>query len=137
MVNATASYSPKIFSFECSKLLLDLRLADNRILCFWYVPKSIHKCIMELHVLQCLFVRGSNKKQRRCRIISNFTKGENFSSLMKTKYSCGQSHKVVPLLAHSPLQFRQEESIPGHSIERRVYWFVLKIPGFSFYLEQE
>ena len=33
---------------------------------------SIHKFIIELHVLQCLFVRGSNKKQRRGRIISNF-----------------------------------------------------------------
>ena len=34
--------------------------------------------MMELHVLQCLFVRGYNKKQWRGRIISNFTKGETF-----------------------------------------------------------
>ena len=38
--------------------------------------ESIHKFIIELHVLQCLFVRGPDKKQWRGRIISNFTKGE-------------------------------------------------------------
>ena len=27
----------------------------------------------------------------------------------------------------SPLQFGQENIIPGHSIERRTYWFILKI----------
>ena len=27
-----------------------------------------------------------------------------------------------------PLQFGQEENIYGNSIERRVYWFILKIP---------
>ena len=35
------------------------------------------------------FVRGSDKKQRKGRIISDFTKGETFSSVMKTKYSWG------------------------------------------------
>ena len=69
----------KTFSLESSKyLLLNLGLAGNRILYFWQVLKSIHKFIIELHALQCLFVRGSNKKQRRGRIISNFTKGETF-----------------------------------------------------------
>ena len=38
------------------------------------VLESIHRFIIELHVLQCLFVRGSNEKQRSGRIISNFTK---------------------------------------------------------------
>ena len=82
MVNVTASYSPKTFAFEGSKLLLDLCLADSRILYFWYVLKSIHKFIIELHAPQCLFEKGSNKKQRRGRIIWNFTKGETFSFLM-------------------------------------------------------
>ena len=27
----------------------------------------------------------------------------------------------------SPIQFRQEENMPGNSIERRTYWFILKI----------
>ena len=78
MVNVTASYYRKTYAFEGSKLLLDLHLADGRILYFWQVLEYIHKFIIELHVLQCLFVRGSNKKQRRGRIISNFTKEKTF-----------------------------------------------------------
>ena len=58
--------------------MLDLCLADSRVLYFWYVLESIHKFITELYGLQYLFVRGSNKKQRRGRIISNFTKGKTF-----------------------------------------------------------
>ena len=106
MVNKTASYYHQTFAFQGSKLLLGTCFVESRILYFWYVLKSIHKFIIEFHALQCLFVRWSNKKQRRDRIISNFTKGETFSS--------------------SP-QFGQEENIPGHSIERRAYWFILKI----------
>ena len=40
---------------------------------------------------------------------------------------------MTPLLASFkkrpsyPLQFGQEENTPGHSIERRAYWFILKI----------
>ena len=41
---------------------------------------------------------GSSEKQRAGRIISNFTKGETFSSLMTTKCSCGESHNVAALL---------------------------------------
>ena len=48
MVNVTVSYYPKIFAFEDSKLLLDLCLANSRILYFWYILKSIYKCIIEL-----------------------------------------------------------------------------------------
>ena len=77
------------FSFESSKKLLDLCLFNSRILYFWKVLESIHKFIIELQVLQCLFANGSNKNQRRARIISNFTKGETFSSLMTTKCSWG------------------------------------------------
>ena len=63
----------KTFPLESSKKsLLNLGPADSRILYFWQVLESIHKFIIELNVLQCLFVRGSNKKQRRGRIISNF-----------------------------------------------------------------
>ena len=54
---------PKAFYFQTSKSLLDLCLADSRILYFWQVLKSIHKFIVELHVLQCLFVKGSDKKK--------------------------------------------------------------------------
>ena len=122
---------PKTFSFESSKELLDLCLADSRILYFWQVLESIHKFILELHALQCLFVRGSNKQQRRGRIISNFTKEQTFSSFMTTKWSweiisqCGPASST--LQKRPSLQFGQEENIPGQSTESRAYWFVLKI----------
>ena len=125
MVNVTASCSPKTFAFEGSKLLLDLCLVDSRILYFWYVLKSIHKFIIELHAPQCLFEKGSNKNQRRDRIISNFTKGETFSFLM-TKVLLGVISKSGPSSCtpqnrpSSPLQF-------GHLIEMRACWFLLKI----------
>ena len=85
----TSIILPEKFSFEGPKKLLDLCFADNRILYFWQVLESIHKFIIELHVLQCLFVRWSNKKERRGRIISNSTKGETLSSPMTTKCSWG------------------------------------------------
>ena len=102
--------------------MLDLCLAGSRILCFWYILESFHKFIIELRVLQCLFARGSNKKQRRSRIISNFTKGETFSSL-------GGNLTMWTLQERpfSPLRFGQEENISGHSTESRAYWFILKI----------
>ena len=113
---------------------MNLGLVDRRIIYFWQVLESIHKFIIELHALQCLFVRGSSKKQRRDRIISNFTKGETFSCLISTKL---EFCNVVPLRSiiapfqkrlFFSLQFGQEENISGNSIERRDCWFILKIP---------
>ena len=52
---------PKTFVLESSKSLLHLCLADSRFLYFWQVLGSIHKIFIELYVLQCFFVRGSNK----------------------------------------------------------------------------
>ena len=125
MANVIAWYSPKAFSFESSQKLLDICLAGSRILYFWYVLESTHKFTIELHSLQCFFLRRSNRKQRRDRIISNLSKGETFSSLLATKYSWG-----IILRCGFPtctLQFGQEENIPGHSIENRAYWFILKV----------
>ena len=42
---------PKIFCFEISKQLLEICLADSRILCFWQVLQFTHKFIIELHAL--------------------------------------------------------------------------------------
>ena len=101
MVHVTTSYSPKTFSFEGSKQLLDLYLADSRILYFWYVVESIHKFVIELHVLQCWFVRGPNKKQRMGRIISNFTKGETFHLLWQLSV-LGGNFIMLPRFLHPP-----------------------------------
>ena len=46
---------------------------------------------------------------------------------MTTKCSWGNLTMWHPLLALLPLQFDQEENIPGHSIEKRTYRFILKI----------
>ena len=54
---------PQTFSFESFKFLLDLCFVNSRILYFWEVLESIHKFIIELHVLQCLFVKGLIKNK--------------------------------------------------------------------------
>ena len=111
--------------------MLDLCLADSRILYFWQVLESIHKFIIELY--PPIFVRGSNKKQRRGRIILNFTKRETLfvfydnQVLLGVISRCGFPSCTLQKRPSSSLQFCQEENIPGHSIERRAYWFVLKI----------
>ena len=73
--------------------------------------------IIELHVPQCLFVRQSNKKQRRGRMISNFTKEETFSSLVTTTCSWGWSHNVTSLLA----PFKKDLHLPFSLAKKRTY----------------
>ena len=51
---------------------------------------------------------------------------------MTVKCSWGNLKMWPPFLhpskkPSSPLQFGQKENIPGHSTERRAYWFILKI----------
>ena len=101
MVSMIASYSPKTFSFEGSKLLLDFCLAGNRILYFCNDLESIHKFIIELLVLQSSFVRESNKKQRRGRIFSNFTKGRLFYLLWQPS-ALGGNLTMWPLFFYPP-----------------------------------
>ena len=100
--------------------MLYLCLANSRVLYFWYVLESTHKFIIEMHVLQCLFAGRSNKKQRRGRIISNFTKGETFSSLITSKCSWGQSHNVAPLL--HPSAFIPPSVWPRREYIRTLNW---------------
>ena len=116
--------------------MVDLYLADSRILCFWNVLESIHKFIVALQVLQCLFVMVSNKKQRKGRIISNFTKGETFSSLMTSAFGGNLTmwHPPSPpsFLHSSKKTFISPSVWPRreytwHSVEKRAYWFILKI----------
>ena len=105
--------------------MLDLCLADSRNLYFWYLLESIYKFIIELNILQCLFVRKSNKKQRRGRIISNFTKRIDFvifydnQVLLEVISECSAPSWTLQKRPSSPLQFGQEENIPEHSNERR------------------
>ena len=102
--------------------MLDLCLADNRDLYFWKVLESIQNFIIDLHVLQCLFASGSNKKQRRGRIISNVTKGQTFWSLMTTKCSWGKEVEWVNLKILSPsLHHTECLPLPFNLAEKRIY----------------
>ena len=117
----------KTFSFESSKSLLNLCLANSRILYFWHVLESIHKFIIELHVLQCLFVREFNKKGG----VGSFqiSQKERFFHLLWQKKALESNLTKNPQKKNSssPLQLGQEKNVLGHSVERRGYWFVLKI----------
>ena len=111
-----------------------LKNDDSRILYFWQVLESIQKFIIQLHALQCLFVRGSNKQQRSGRIIFKFHKRTDFFVFYDNQVLLGVISQCAPLPSpplqkrpSSPLQFGHEENIPGYSTERRAYWFVLKI----------
>ena len=126
-----------------------LKNDDSRILYFWQVLGSIQKFIIQLHALQCLFVRGSNKQQRSGRIIFKFHKRTDFfvfydnQVLLGVISQCAPSPPPPPPPPKKPpppppllplqrrpsssLQFGHEENIPGYSTGRRAYWFVLKI----------
>ena len=72
------------------------------------------------------YVGGPDKKQRRDRIISNFTKGGTFH-LLRQSSALGANLTMWPPFLHppkkpfSPLHFGQEENIPGHLTERTTY----------------
>ena len=66
---------------------------------FWQVLESIHKFIIELHVLECLFVRESSKNQRKGRITSIFTKGETFHLLWQPS-ALGSNFTMWPPFLH-------------------------------------
>ena len=112
--------------------MLDFCLANSRILYFWQVLESIRKFIIEIHVLQCFFVRGSNKKQRRGRIISNFTKGEAFHLLWQPS-ALGVNITMWPSFLHlpkkiflSPSLWPQKKTYLETQLKGGAYWFVLK-----------
>ena len=124
----------KTFSLERSKyILLNFCLVGSRILYFWQVLESLHKLINELHVLQCLFVRESNKKQRRGRVFQISQKERLFHLLyrpsalgdnlpMRSHFTC-----TLPKRPFFTLQLGKEDNLSGNSIKKRVDWFVLKI----------
>ena len=97
----STKFPQNIFFWKLQVIIRPLPYWQQDSLLFSQVLESIHKFIIELHVLQRLYVRGFNKKQRRGRIISNFTKGKTFSSLMTPKYSWNNLTMWSPFL-HPP-----------------------------------
>ena len=91
---------------------------------------SIHKFIIELHVLQCLFVRGSNKKQRRGRIISNF-----ISYLYQPSDIAMWSPFLHPSKKGLYFPFSLDKKIIYLETQLKgefIYWFILKIDRVLF-----
>ena len=84
---------PETFSLGSSKQLFDLLLGDNRIL---LTGPGIYPQILELHAQLYLFVRGSNKQQKRGRIISNFTEGETFFIFYNNQVLLGVISRCTP-----------------------------------------
>ena len=112
--------------------MLDLCFADSRIFCFWQVLESIHKFITELHVLQFLFVRRSKKNKGGVKLFQ-ISQKERLFHLSGQPSALGGNITMCPPSSTTqkrpscPLQFGQEENMPGHSVQWRAYWFVLKI----------
>ena len=139
MVNVTASYSPKHFLLKALSNLLDLCLVNSKILYFWQVLESIHKFIIELHTLLCLFVRGYNKQQRNVRIISNFTKGLTFFISYDNQVLLGVISQQVPLLApykkELPLVFSLDKKIIY--LDTQLKEESVQLPGYSLFPQVE
>ena len=135
MVDVTAWYSPKHFRLKALRNYWVFALLTEG---FCTLGRSWNPGIYTQIYLRspCHTVLiGSNKQQRRGRIISNLTK-QTFSSRMPSAIwvnltmqppSCTLQNRLS-----SPLQFGQEENISGHSSENRAYWFVLKIARVFF-----
>ena len=94
--------------------------------------------MIELHILQCLFVRGSNKKQRRGRIISNLQKERLFYFLWQPS-ALGVISQCGPLLAPSkkglPLPFSLAKNRKYLDVQLKgeltdLFW---KLPGCSVF----
>ena len=106
--------------------MLDLCRDASRILYFWYVLESIHRFIIELHVPQCLFVKGSNEKKDKVQVgLFHILQKERLLHLLWQPSVLGV---ILQSGFHScTLQFGQEQNIPEHSIESRAYLFFKKI----------
>ena len=98
--------------------MLDLYLAESRILFFREVLESIQKPIIELHVLQCLFVRGSNEKQRKVGLFQILQKERFFHLLWKPSALVGNFTRWPPSCT---LQRKSSSTFSVWSIERRAY----------------
>ena len=107
----------KTLSFESSKYLI----AGSRILYFWQVLESIHKFIIELNALQCLFIWGLIKNKDKVGLFQISLKERLFisqPSALGVISQCGPPSCTLQKRPFLPLHFGQEENIQGHSTEK-------------------
>ena len=109
---------PKTFSFESSKQLLDLCPADSRT--FWQVLEPIHKFIIEIHVLQCLFVRGSNKKTKEGKDYFKFHKRRVFHHLWQPSAPGGNLAMCLFKPSKKPKKAFLHPSVPFSLAKQRI-----------------
>ena len=130
----------KTFALESSKWLIsNLGLAGSRILYFWQDLKSIHKFIIELHALQCLFVRGSNKKNRWVGLFQISQKERLFHVLYQPSYNLAMWSPFASLLDPS----KKSLSFPFSLGKKRIHLktqlkeeftdLLWKLPGCSLF----
>ena len=88
---------------------------------------GIYPHVLELSTLLYLFVKGFNKHKKRSESISNFIKGEAFfisynnQMLLDVLSRRSLPSRTLQERPSSPLQFGQEQNIPGHLFERGAY----------------
>ena len=135
MVDVTASYSPKNFLLKALNNYKTFPLLTARF-CTLADPGIYPQIYHRAPCPTVLILRGPNKLKkggRWGRVVSNFTKGQTFSSFMTTKCFLGYSHNagspscILQKRPSTPFQLGQEENIPRNLVERRAYWFVFKI----------
>ena len=131
MVNLAASYSPKHFLLKAQSNCLCF--ADSRILYFSYVLESIHKCIIELLVLQFLFVRGSNKNKGGGGLFQILQKERLFHLFWQPSCSqCGIQDKGLPL----PLRLANKRIYLDIQLKAELTNLFWKLPGYSLFLHR-
>ena len=145
MVNRTTSHSIKLFLLKVLSNYWTFALLTAGFFTFWQVLKSISKFIMELHPLQCLFLRESNKKQRRDKIISNFIKVDTFHLLWQLSAPGGNFTIWSPsctllkrFSSPSSLFFwTRKRTYLDNQLERELTDLSLKLPGCSLFPQTE
>ena len=123
MVNVTASYSPKHFLLKALSNYQTFAFLTASFCTFgrsWNLSAIYHKesiTSTQLYVLQCLFVRVSNKRKRRDRINSNFVKGQTFFILYGNQVLLGVISQCSSLVAH----FKEGLPLIFSLAKRRIY----------------
>ena len=112
MVNGTESYSPKQFLLETLSNYETFVLLTAGFCTF---DMFIHKFIVELYAMQCLFVGGSNKQKRGGRVGLFQTSDQDRLFHLLWQPSTFGGNLTVQTRILQP----KEENIPGHSTERR------------------
>ena len=107
---------------------------------FWQVLKSIHNFIID--ALQYLFVRDSNKKQRRAIITSNFTKRGKFHllwqpSALRTNLIMWPSSCTLEKGLSLPFSLAKKRIYLDTQLKGKLMDLFLKLPGRSLFPQVE